>query len=41
MVKLMAKAEDADKGILAGMLDQVKQLGIGHVKASTLGLEGK
>jgi uncharacterized membrane protein YqiK len=41
MVKLMARADDDDKGVLAGMLDQIKQLGIGHVKASTLGLEGK
>jgi len=41
MVKLMAKADEGDKGMLSGILDTVKQLGLGNVKASKLGLEGK
>jgi len=40
MVKLMAQADEGDKGMLGGILDTIKQLGLGNVKASQLGLKG-
>ncbi len=40
MLKLMAEAKGDDKGVLKGILDTVKQLGVGDVKASKLGLKG-
>jgi len=38
MLKLIAQAGEKDKGILAGILDTVKQLGVGDVPARKLGL---
>ena len=40
MVKLMAQADESDKGMLGNVLDTIKQLGLGNVKASQLGLKG-
>lgn len=39
MLKLLAQADDRDKGVLAGILDTVKQLGVGDVSARKLGLK--
>ncbi|MCP4456057.1 MAG: flotillin family protein [Planctomycetes bacterium] len=41
IVKLMAQADEGDKGMLNSMLDTIKQLGLGNVKASQLGLKGQ
>ncbi|MFC1652772.1 flotillin family protein [Planctomycetota bacterium] len=41
MLKLIAKSEGEDKGILEAILDTIKELGIGNVSAKKLGLKGK
>ncbi len=41
MLKLITQASEQDKGVLAGILDTVKQLGVGDVSAAKLGLRGK
>lgn len=41
MLKLIAQASEEDKGVLSRILTTVKELGVGDMKASKLGLSGK